>query len=55
MKKEESVITELLTKDEQKLEAIRIQMDSEERYSEKWFSLKEKYQELFKKIEKARR
>ena len=45
----------LPTKDEKKLEALKEQMDAVEMYKEEWFALKEKYQKLFQKIEKARR
>ena len=45
---------EILTENEKKLRILREQMNSKERYSKKWFFLKEKYQKLFQKIEKAR-
>jgi len=48
-------MTEILTEDEKKLRALKKQMDAVEMYSEKWFALKEKYQKLFQRIEKARR
>jgi len=48
-------MTELLTEDEKKLRALKEQMNAVEMYSEAWFALKEKYQKLFQKIEKARR
>jgi len=47
--------TKLPTADEEKLKALKDQMDLEVRYSEKWFRLKEKYQELFQKIEKLKK
>lgn len=39
--------TEILTDDEKKLRILKDQMDLLERYGEKWFALKEKYQKLF--------
>jgi len=47
-------MNELFTVNEQKLEAIKVEMDKQERYSEAWFKLKEKYQKLFQKIEEKR-
>lgn len=47
-------MNELITLNEQKLEALKVKMDSVERYSEKWFKLKEKYQKIFLKVEKER-
>ena len=48
-------MTEILTEDEKKLRALKERMSAVEMYTEKWFALKKKYQELFRKIEKARR
>ena len=45
----------LPTKDEEKLKAIKERMNAVEMYREEWFALREKYQKLFQKIEKARR
>ena len=44
----------LPTADGEKLKALKEQMDSLVMYSEEWFALKEKYQKLFQRIEKAR-
>jgi len=48
-------MTEILTENEKKLRALKEQMNAVEMYTEEWFALKKKYQELFQKIEKARR
>jgi len=48
-------MAELLTENEKNLRALKEQMDSVVMYSEEWFALKEKYQKLFQRIEKARR
>lgn len=48
-------MTEILTEDEKKLRVLKEQMNAIEMYTEEWFALKEKYQKLFEKIEKARR
>lgn len=48
-------MTEILTKDEKKLRALKEQMNAVEMYREEWFALQKKYQKLFQKIEKARR
>ena len=45
----------LPTKDEEKLKALKDQMNAVEMYSQQWFKLKDEYQKLFNKIEKARR
>lgn len=45
----------LPTKDEEKLKALRAQMDSVVMYSAEWLEIKERYMKLFQKIEKARR
>jgi len=45
----------LPTKKEEELSQLREQMNSIERYTESWLSLQEKYQKLFREIEKERR
>jgi len=44
----------LSTKDEERLVSIQAVMDSVQRYSEEWFTLKKQYVKLFEKIEKER-
>ena len=42
------------TRDEEKLEKIKKNMNEVEMYSGKWFLLKSEYQKLWRKIEKNR-
>lgn len=48
------IMGENLTRDLEKLQAIKQEMLKVEMYKEEWFKLKEKWKKLFQKIEEKR-